>query len=136
MASLTQTAANVKVISTSPKIQVFVAGEGLTQGNPFYVSASDNRAYKSDANVAAAAKCAGIALTPASTGEPVIAALPGTQVNLGATLTAGETYAVSRTAGEICPVGDLTTGDYPVILGVAISTAAISFNVIEGTTAK
>jgi hypothetical protein len=136
MANISQTAANVKPVGTAPKIQVFIAGEGLTQGQPFYVLSTDNRAYKSDANVAAAAKCQGIALTPASTGEAVIGALPGSQVNLGATLTTGETYAVANTAGAICPVADLTTGDYPVLLDVAISTSVLQFNVIEGTVAK
>jgi hypothetical protein len=136
MATISQTAANVKPVGTAPKIQVFIAGEGLTQGQPFYILSTDNRAYKTDANVAAAAKCHGIALTPASTGEAVIGVLPGSQVNLGATLVNGETYAASRTAGEIFTVADLTTGDYPVILGVAISTSVLSFNVIEGTVAK
>ena len=134
MANVSQTAANVKITSNPAKIQPLTAGESITQGMPVYVL--NNKAYQSDADVQAAAKCYGLALTPAVADQPVIVALPGSDVNIGATLTAGETYAVSRTKGAICPIGDLTTGDYPVIVGVATSTSILSHYVIEGTTPK
>lgn len=127
MANLSQTAANVAIGSQITRTRVVQAGENLTQGQPVYLKASDGKYYRADANASAeAAKAVGIALTPASTnGYAVIQEGSGGSVNLGATLTVGETYVVSATAGAIAPIADLTTGDYPCILGVATTTALI-----------
>jgi len=127
MANLSQTAANVALGSQSTRTRVVQAGEAITQGQPLYLKASDGKYYKADANLSAeAAKGVGIAMTPASTnGYLVMQEGSGGSVNLGATLTVGETYTVSATAGAICPIADLTTGDYPCILGIATTTALI-----------
>jgi len=127
MANLSQTAANVAIGSQITRTRVVQAGENLTQGQPVYLKASDGKYYRADANASAeAAKAVGIVLTPASTnGYSVIQEGSGGSVNLGATLTVGETYVVSATAGAIAPIADLTTGDYPCILGVATTTALI-----------
>lgn len=126
MADLTQTAANVGIGSDTEFIRVQV-GEAVTQGQPGYRGAS-NKWYQTDANLSAAAAAAeGVFLTPASTDGYAIVAVGG-DVNLGATLVVGETYAVSRTKGKICPIGDLTTGDYVTHLGVAKSTSLMPLN--------
>lgn len=126
MANLTQTAANVGIGSDTEFIRVQV-GEAVTQGQPGYRGAS-NKWYQTDANLSAAAAAAeGIFMTPAATDGYAVLAVGG-DVNLGATLTVGETYAVSRTKGAICPIGDLTTGDYVTHLGVAKSTSLIVLN--------
>lgn len=127
MANLSQTAANVAIGSQITRTRVVQAGENLTQGQPVYLKASDGKYYRADANASAeAAKAVGIVLTPASTnGYSVIQEGSGGSVNLGATLTVGETYVVSATAGAIAPIADLTTGDYPCIIGVATTTALI-----------
>lgn len=129
MANLTQTAANVKLGSIQTAITAGLAGESITEGMPVY-KATDGSWYQDDANssAAAAAVTNGIAMTPASTGEPFVIATRGS-VNLGATLQKGKTYAVSATKGAICPEGDLTTGDYVKTLGVATSTSLLTLNV-------
>jgi len=126
MADLTQTAANVGIGSDTEFIRVQV-GEAVTQGQPGYRGAS-NKWFQTDANLSAAAAAAeGIFMTPAATDGYAIVAVGG-DVNVGATLAVGETYVVSRTKGKICPVGDLTTGDYVTHLGVAKSTSLMPLN--------
>jgi len=118
MANLSQTAANVAIGSVSTRVRVVQAGESITQGMPVYRLSSDSKYYQSDANASAAASdCDGIALTPAATDGYFVIVEPGVgaKVNLGATLTVGQTYTVSATKGAICPIADLTTGDYPTI---------------------
>lgn len=126
MADLTQTAANVGIGSDTEVIRVQV-GEAVAQGQPGYRGAS-NKWYQTDADLSAAAAAAeGVFITPAATDGHSLLAVSG-DVNLGATLTVGETYVVSVTKGKICPIGDLNTGDYVTHLGVAKSTSLISLN--------
>jgi hypothetical protein len=127
MANLVQTAANVALAGAGARVQSVQVGEAVTQGQPAYFNSADGKYYQADANSSAStAKAVAIFLTPASTnGYAVIAEGGGLLVNLGATLTVGETYVVSATKGAICPIADLTTGDYPCILGTATTTTAL-----------
>jgi len=124
MANLSQTAANVGVGDSKSRVRIVVAGESITRGMPVYES--NGKWYQADANVQAASQATAIAQSTASTdGSLLISEGSGALVNLGATLVVGETYAVSATKGAICPIADLTTGDYPCILGTATTTALI-----------
>lgn len=127
MAALSQTPANVAIGSSGTRVRVVQAGENITQGQPVYLNSSDSKHYRADSNASATtAKAIGIAISPASTnGFFVMQEGAGGLVNLGATLTVGETYCVGPTAGQVNPIGDLTTGDYPCILGTATTTALI-----------
>lgn len=127
MANLSQTAANVALAGSGVQVEIVQVGESVTQGQPGYQNVNDSKFYQADANASATtAKAVCIFLTPASTdGYAVIVRGGGRTINLGATLTVGETYVVSATKGAICPIADLTTGDYPCIIGTAISTSAI-----------
>lgn len=141
MANLTQTAANVAIGGASVPTRRVQYGEAISQGQPIYQSSADSKYYLSDANVEARASCDAIALTPGGLDEYGIVALPSNEtdkslVNLGATLVVGETYVVSATAGAIAPIADLTTGDYPVILGSAKTASLLDFQVINPPAAK
>jgi hypothetical protein len=57
-------------------------------------------------------------------------------VTIGATLTAGVAYYLSGTPGGIRPVADNTTGDYPVILGIATSTTVLNVKIQEAGVAS
>jgi 5'-nucleotidase len=57
-------------------------------------------------------------------------------INHGATLIEGQTYVVSATAGSIAPISDLTTGDFPIILGVASTAALLILRPVAGGAAK
>jgi hypothetical protein len=134
LADLSQSAVAVKLMSAT-QVTVGTAGEALTQGQPVYLSAS--KWYRCDANdTAAKAVCAGIVLTPAATDGVVIIAPNNATVDLGATLAVGTTYAVSATVGGVCPIADITSGQYPTILGTATTAAKLPLSIIVGTVAK
>jgi len=124
MADLSQTAANVGVNDASTVIAAVQVGEAVTQGQPGYLNDADSKYYGCDGTnatgAAAKAEAAGIFLTPAAAdGYAAFAFSPG-NVDLGATLTVGETYVVSGlTAKAIGPLSDLAAGDWVTILGVA-----------------
>jgi hypothetical protein len=127
MAALSQTAANVGIGSSGTRVRTVQAGEAITQGQPVYLSTVDSKYYKADANASVTtAKAVGIAITPAGAdGWFVMQEGANGLVNLGATLTVGETYVVGATAGQVNPIGDLSSGHYPCILGTATTTALI-----------
>jgi hypothetical protein len=126
MADISQTAANVKLISTGPFGNA-VAGEAITQGQPFYLASGS--AFRCDANDGAAkAVAVGIALTPATTGQTFLYALPGATVDVGATLTVAAAYIVSENVGAIAPIADLATNSYLTILGVATAAGSLYFD--------
>lgn len=130
MADLTQTAANVAINTDSTDVSVVQAGESVTQGMPVYLKASDGKYYQCDADASEdTAEAKGIALTPASADGYFVMAGPDGGVNLGATLTVGETYVISATKGAIAPVGDLITGDYVTQLGIATTASNLKLNI-------
>lgn len=124
MADLVQTAANVRPGTDSVRSQV-IAGETITAGQPVYLKSTDSKYYKADANAGVSeSTVAGIALTNASANDQLVIQTGG-EINLGATLTVGTIYVLSGTAGAIAPHGDLVTGWYCNILGIAISTSIL-----------
>ena len=134
MADLTITAANVKLKNSGPWSSG-VAGEAIAQGEPVYqASGLLYRADNNDGAVKAAA--VGIALMPASTGQTFIYARPGAQIDIGATLAVTETYIVSANVGKVAPIGDLATGNFLTILGVATAASTLLVQIINTATQK
>jgi len=123
MAALSQTAANV-IPATGASKKTVVAGGTVTAGMPVYKDTADSDEYKAcRANAAGTANCDGIALNGASDGQPLEIQTTG-GINLGATLTVGETYCVSdAVAGQIVPIGDLGSTDYVTVLGIATTAS-------------
>lgn len=141
MADITVTAANVGFGASTVKTRPVQFGEAVTQGQSVYQSGTDNKYYRTDADVLATAVAAGIVMSPASTnGYGTIAVSsesPGQAlVNLGATLAIGTVYCVSTTPGGICPVADLASGDFITILGVATTAALLDLRIVVSNTAK
>jgi hypothetical protein len=129
MADLSQTAANVKLMSASSRVGTGQAGEGITQGQPIYQLNTDGKWYRCDANDGVVkAACRAIALTPASTNGFIAFALPGADVDVGATLTVGQTYVVSANIGAIAPISDLAAASWVTPLGVAVAATTLRFN--------
>jgi hypothetical protein len=131
MADLSITAANV-VRGTDAKLETGFAGATITAGQPVYRDSADGEYKLSDCNSATAAVRAvrGIAMNSASDDQPLTIITQG-KVTIGATLVAGVAYYLSGTPGGICPVADLTTGDYPTVLGIATSTTILNVNIQE-----
>jgi urocanate hydratase len=108
------------------------AGATITQGQPVYFDSATSTYKLADCNSATAAvrSPVGFALNAASAGQP-ISVQSGGDLTIGATLTPGAAYYLSGTAGATCPVADLTTGDYPVVLGIAKSASVLAVDIIE-----
>lgn len=125
MANLSITAANVAIGSTETRTVRRTAGEALTQGQPYYVSTTDNKAYRADNNDGSTkAEVAGVTLSPAATNGDFIGIESGPMI-IGATVVVGQVYVVSSTVGLIAEVGDITSGQYVSYVGYGISTTQI-----------
>jgi len=137
MADLSQTPANVQTLEVNSNLISFVKyGETIAQGQPVYQKSADNEYYKAQADNVDESAAYGIALTPGEDGEWGFVQREG-DIDVGATLTVGETYVVSAaTAGGIAPVGDLTTGNYVTILGPAVTASKLRLNISITSVAK
>lgn len=125
MANLTITAASVAIGSTETKTVRRNAGEALAQGQPYYISTSDNKAYRTDNNDGSTkAEIAGVTLTPAATNSDFIGIELGPMI-IGATVAIGTTYVVSSSVGLIAVEADITSGQYVSYIGYGISTSQI-----------
>lgn len=126
MADLSVTAANCVPVAGTGIIEYGTAGATLAAGKPIYLESSTNTWKLADNNSATAEvrQATALCLTGSSAGQPVAYMRSG-QVTLGATMTAGVVYYLSDTAGGICPVADLLTGEYPCTIGIATSTTVL-----------
>ena len=130
MAVLSITAASV-LAATNTTVRNGSAGATITAGQAVYLDSATNTFKLADANGTVALRSpVGVALNGASVGQPLAVATAG-DVTIGAALTAGAAYYLSGTPGGIGPVADLITGDYPVIMGIAISTTVLNLKIHE-----
>lgn len=129
MTDLTITAANVVAGAGSSK-STGTAGETITAGQAVYLASATKKYMKADANAATAEarEAVGIALNGASLNQPLTVLRSG-PVTIGATMTAGTAYYLSDTAGGICPVADIGSGEYVCLIGLATSTTVLSVNI-------
>lgn len=135
MADLSITAANMNIYDDTGYSRV-QGGEAITAGQPVYKKAADGLYYKAQSDTAAKSHSEGIAITPCNTANDyfLIANLGG--LDLGATLTIGETYYVSGTAGGIQPAADVGSGEYVCVLGVAITASRLDIKLHPSDTAR
>lgn len=136
MTDLVITAASV-LPGSGARIVEGTAGAALTAGQALYLDSATNT-YKladTDSATAAVRSAVGIALHAAASGQP-IAVQTGGSITIGATLTAGDAYWLSGTAGGICPVADVAAGDYPEIIGIATSTTVMKLAFLESGVVK
>ncbi|MBZ9873486.1 hypothetical protein LB542_21885 [Mesorhizobium sp. BR1-1-9] len=124
MTALSITAANVLAGANSTRDNG-IAGAAVTAGQPVY-KAADNSYKLADTNDASALvrKPKGIALHAAAIGQPLAVHQKG-PLTIGASVTPGVAYYLGGTPGTIVPVGDLTTGDHPALIGMATSATDI-----------
>lgn len=108
------------------------AGATITAGQCLYLDSATDTLKLADANgTAAVATCVGIALNGASSGQPVEYQSVGSiTLGAGASMTVGEIYLVSTTAGSIMPEADISTqNDYVTVLGVATAAATLKLSI-------
>lgn len=124
MSNLSITAASVQVASTV-KLSRGIAGATIAAGDALYIDASDSNKLKlAIATSLAGAAFVGIATHAALSGQPV-QYIPAGAITIGATLVVGTIYVVSATAGKICPVADLVSGNYLTIIGMPSTTSIL-----------
>ena len=113
MADLSITAANVGVASSITKVVVIEAAEAITRGMAVYRNGSNsNKATKAINTASASTAVYGIAQSEsAADGDFIAVATSGTIIT-GASMTVGQLYYLSSTAGKLMPYADLTTNDY------------------------
>lgn len=128
MADISITAANV-LAGAGAETENGTLGAAATAGQVLYKAAADGRWYLADNNAASAEVRGpkGIALNGGAIGQPVRVLKSGL-ITIGGTMTAGVAYYLSDTAGGICPVADLGTGEFPSIVGIATSTTVLNVN--------
>ncbi len=129
MADLTITATSV-VQGSNAVTEAGLAGAAITAGQVVYRDETTRKFLLADTDSATAAtrRPLGISLNGAALNQPLVVQKAG-DVTIGAALTAGVVYYLSGTAGGICPVADLTTGDYPVVIGMAKTTAVLTIDI-------
>jgi surface antigen len=127
MADLTITAANVAAGANAAPVNQYLAGAAITQGQAVYVDSTTNTVKLADADALDTSAAKGVALNAASIGQPITYQRYG-NITIGATVVPGKAYYVSTTPGAICLESDLSTGDFPHLLGFATSTTVIALD--------
>ena len=134
MSALSITAANVQPASNAV-ILSGTFGATITAGQVVYELSSDNEWYLADADVLATSVVAGIAINGGSDGQAGDIQIVG-DIDLGATLTVGQIYVLSTTAGGIAPTVDTASGDYVTVLGVATAADSMMMEILISNTAE
>lgn len=131
MADVSITPANVASAAAATRARR-EAGATITAGKMVFRDPSTFKSGLADCDSATAAVRSpeGIALNGASDGQPLDIHTEG-DITIGGTLTPGLPYYLSPTAGGICPIGDLSTGDYITFVGIAISESVLRVKIIE-----
>lgn len=127
MTDIAITAANVAIISGRQETGTF--GDTITAGDVVLKVAG--KYELADADDTSLDAVYGIALNGGADGQPGVVALPGSDITIGGTLTAGTAYYLSATAGGIAPFADLGTGDRVIFLGIAKSASVLHFRPID-----
>lgn len=129
MTDISITAANV-IAGSDANIESGTAGATITAGQAVYKSSTTKKwlLADSDSATAEARVPGGIALNGASNGQPIVVQKSG-DITIGATLTAGTAYYLSDEPGAICPLADLASGDYVVLIGLAKSTTVLDIDI-------
>lgn len=132
MAAVTVTAAEVLPLSDTIIDKTRNYGATVTAGQAVYLDTAANTWKLADANLSAAASVlGGIAVNGGAAGQPAAIATGGT-IDPGFTVTVGTVYVLGGTAaGDINPVGDLTTGWYVNILGVGITASILKLAIVN-----
>jgi hypothetical protein len=133
MADLSITAANVQQASGADLVQG-IAGEAITAGQSVYLNSSSKLMRAQHDGTAAEAAAKGIAVTSAPGADQPLVYQRAGNIDLGATLVVGESYAVGAGLGGIAPVSDLATADYVTHLGIATSASNLKMGInVSGT---
>lgn len=128
MADQTVTAAEVLPLSDTQSIDG-TFGATITAGQVVYKNSSDGEWYLADTDASVTAAAAvGIALCGGGNGQPGKIAIGGT-IDPGFTVTVGQIYVLSGTAGAIQLDSDLAQNDWVTLIGVGLTASTLKLNI-------
>ena len=127
MSDLSPTAADV-IADASAVTEHGYFGSTAVPGDMLYKDSSDGlwKLADNDSATSAAKTPQAMALNGGVSGQPVKVAKSG-PVSMGAILTAGASYYLSSTAGKICPLADIGTGETATFIGIAHADEEFEF---------
>ena len=125
MADVTITLGGVQISSDTVVNRVQAGTSSITSGDAVYLKSSDTKHYPCEVSTGAEeALCVGVAISPTSAADEYFFMATSGTIDMGGTLTIGESYVVSD-SGAISAAADLTRGDYGTIVGIATSAALL-----------
>lgn len=130
MATITPTPADLR-ISANSRAKTGRAGESVAPFDLLYQDADGSlkKAVNTSSNEATVV---GIAITYAAINGIVAYVSPGVNVVSSSALwTQGATYVVSDTPGQMMLAGDVDTGDFVTMVGIAESSTELIFSVLS-----
>lgn len=128
------TAASV-LQSDAASLEDGIAGEAITVGMAVYKDAANSNVIKMAQcdGTSAQADVVGIALTTASAaGQPVKYARSDVSFTPGFSINSGVAVYLSATFGKLCPVADLASTNYGVVIGIGIGSNKIKLYPLKG----
>jgi hypothetical protein len=132
MADIVLTAANVLRSSAGQQTQGN-AGEAIAAGDTLYKSTADQKLYKADGNDVAKKDVVGVAANTAGAGQPLFYIYEDMDLVLGAhAIPVGTVIIQSATPGKMCPVEDLASGNYTMVLGVIKTATTMALRIVGG----
>lgn len=135
MAAYTLTSANVTLTTGRPLLGTSL--EALTAGMPLYTDGTRGiygpSVGKADSNASGKQTCIGVALNDVTAaGQPVsYSGTNGDVVNYGAIFAVDDIVIVGSTAGALHVESEITTGWHMMIVGVALTTSALTINLFN-----
>lgn len=139
MANVTIAAASVVPPTGSTTMRITgTAGEAIAAGETVARLDSDGFYYKADANDSNKHIVVGIAGNSAAVGGQkldIVTASPALVVGTHG-ITVGTPLFQASTAGKICPLADLASGDFPTLLAWAVSSTAFQFGISSCSAVK
>lgn len=122
------TAGNV-LAGSNATVENGLCGATITAGQAVYKDTSAGTFKLADNNGASAEirTATGIGLNGCSSGQPIRILRSG-DITIGGTLTANIPYFLSDSGG-ICPIADVGSGEYLVLLGIARTTAILQVDI-------
>lgn len=108
------------------------AGATITAGQVVYQDAADSNKLKLAQSDGTAEEAAvrGIALHASLAGQPLRIQTSGV-IAIGATVVLGGVYALSDTAGMICPIADVGPSEYTSLIGIATTVAQFTLGIVN-----
>lgn len=131
MADLAINPANVQLVSG--QTQQVKATTPCSAGQPVYQDSTGGYNPAASGSAYPGFAATALAIDTAAAGQPLVIALPGAVVKLGAVVTVNQMYIVSANAGNIAPSSDLTSAVTPCFLGFGLSSTSVQL-VFSNTT--